>query len=193
MEGDTEAQKILTNLDVSADLEPEFSLTKGDLRRDGKLYVGNSKGVRQGILQNLHNSGEGGHSGINATYKRITNILWWPKMLHDVTSWVQQCETYQRFKGEHVNLPGLLQPIPVLGQAWEVITMDFIEKLPKSEGRDTILVVIEKYTKFGHLLAFQHPFTASQVAHTLLDSIIKLYGPPSSIINDRDKIFTSLF
>lgn len=71
--------------------------------------------------------------------------------------------------------------------------MDFIESLPKSDGKDTILVVIDKYTKYAHLVSLQHPFTASQVAQKLLDQVIKLYGPPKVIISDRDKIFTSGF
>lgn len=35
-------------------------------------------------------------------------------------------------------LSGTIQPIPVPSQAWEVITMDFVEGLPKSQGKDTI-------------------------------------------------------
>lgn len=90
-------------------------------------------------------------------------------------------------------MPDLLQPIPIPEQACEVISVDFIEKLPRSEGKDTILVLVGKYTKFCHLLAFQHPFTATQVAQNLLDSVIKLYGPPWSITTVKDKIFTSMF
>lgn len=71
--------------------------------------------------------------------------------------------------------------------------MDFIESLPKSAGRDIILVIIDKYTKYAHFLAPQHPFTASQVAQTLLDNVFKLYGPPTAVITERDKIFTSNF
>lgn len=192
-EEDPEIQDILINLAVDPSLEPDYSLVDGDLRRHEKLYVGNCNGVRQEIMKNLHNSSEGGHSGVNATTKRLTNIFWWPGVNQDVYRWVQECEICQRFKGEHVNIPGLLQPIATPDQAWEVVTMDFIVSLPKSGGQDTILVVIDKYTKYCHLLTFQHPFTATQVAQRLLDSVIKLYGPPKSIITDRDKIFTSLF
>lgn len=59
-----------------------------------------------------------------------------------MTEWIANCEVCQRSKGEHVPTPGLLQPIPIPNQTWQVITMDFIEGLPKSEGKDTILVVV---------------------------------------------------
>lgn len=193
LENDEEVQQILTTLAIDPSAEPEFTMVDGDLRKRGKLYVGASNGVRREIIQNLHDTGEGGHSGVNATHKRIANLFWWPKMSQDVVKWVQECEICQRFKSEHVKSPGLLQPIPIPNQAWEVITMDFIEGLPRSENRDTIMVVIDKFTKYCHLLSFQHPFSATQVAQKLLDVVIKLYGPPKSIITDRDKIFTSRF
>ncbi len=71
--------------------------------------------------------------------------------------------------------------------------MDFIEHLPKSKGKDTILVVVCRFTKNGHFIPLTHPYSASTVAKLFLDQIFKLHGAPQSIVSDRDKIFTSLF
>lgn len=114
-------------------------------------------------------------------------------MARDITVRVTECEVCQRFKSEHVKYPGLLEPISVPHKSWEVATMDFIEALPKSNGKDTILVMIDKYIKYCHLMALQHPFTATQVAQLFLDTLVKLYGPPIMLITDRDKIFISNF
>ena len=69
--------------------------------------------------------------------------------------------------------------------------MDFVEELPTSEGFDTIMVVVDRLTKFSHFVPLRHPFNATQVARASWDSIIKLHGVSHTIISDRDKIFTS--
>ena len=71
--------------------------------------------------------------------------------------------------------------------------MDFVEGLPKSEGADTLLVVVDKLTKFSHFLTLAHPFTATEVARKLMDTVFKLHGLPKAVVSDRDKVFTSQF
>lgn len=44
---------------------------------------------------------------------------------------------------EHLHPPGLLQHIAIPDHAWEMISIDFVEGLPKSNGKDVILVVVE--------------------------------------------------
>lgn len=75
--------------------------------------------------------------------------------------------------------------------------MDFIEGLPKSEGKDTILMVVCKLTKYGYVIPLSHPFTTSIVFKFFVDHVLnymeQLHGAPESIVFDRGKVFTSLF
>jgi hypothetical protein len=82
-------------------------------------------------------------------------------------------------------------PIPEL--IWQDITMDFIEGLPNSFGKQVILVVVDRLSKAAHFMALRHPYTAAEVAQSFMDNIFKLYGCPASITSDRDPIFISQF
>jgi hypothetical protein len=78
--------------------------------------------------------------------------------------YVQQCSTCQLNKSESVASPGLLQPIPTPEGPWSLIAMDFVSGLSRSNGKDVLLVVIDKYTKYCHLLTHSHPFKAAEIA-----------------------------
>lgn len=71
--------------------------------------------------------------------------------------------------------------------------MDFISGLPTSEQYDCIIVVIDKFTRYGHFIPVKHPYTALKVAKIFLDHVYKLHGMPRLIVSDRDPIFTSEF
>ena len=70
--------------------------------------------------------------------------------------------------------------------------MDFIEVLPKSDGVDTILVAIDRLTKFGHFIALKHPFTALNVVAKFVKEMVRLHFP-TTIVSDRNKVFMSVF
>ena len=71
--------------------------------------------------------------------------------------------------------------------------MDFIEGLPRVEGCSTILVVVDRLSKYVHFMSLKHPYFAQTVATVFVKEIVRLHGIPSSIIIDRDKIFLSHF
>ena len=71
--------------------------------------------------------------------------------------------------------------------------MDFITRLPKSEGKSAISVIVDRMTKYAHFFALSHPFKASKVATTFMETVQKLHGSPNIIVSDRDPIFTGHF
>jgi hypothetical protein len=141
----------------------------------------------------MHSTVIGGHSGTKATYQRLKHLFQWKGMKKDMESFIQQCKICWQAKHESVHPAGLLQPLPIPQGAWQEITMDFIEGLPLSENCDTILVVVDRYTKYAHFLALKHPFTAKGVARLVMDNVVKLHGCPRTIVSDRDKVFLSMF
>jgi hypothetical protein len=111
-------------------------------------------------------------------------------MKKSVTDVVQGCSICQQAKPDHNRYPGLLQPLPVTDSTWSMVSLDFVEGLPTSGHFNCILVVVDKYTKFAHFVPLKHPFTALSVAKVYMDNVYKLHGLPTSLISDRDKVFT---
>lgn len=85
-------------------------------------------------------------------------------MKANVISFVQACDTCKLTKSENTPYPGLLQPLAIPDQAWTHFSMDFIEGLTKSDGKNVILVVVDRFSKYAHFLALSHPYTAISVA-----------------------------
>lgn len=77
--------------------------------------------------------------------------------------------------------------------ACQTVTIDFIKGLPTSRRFNCIMVVVHKLSRYAHILALAHPFSAQDVAQLYMEGVFKLYGLPLAIISDRDKIFTSHF
>lgn len=163
------------------------------LLRKGKIVVGKDDQLRKDILLHYHDSALGGHSGTQATYKRISQTMYWKGLKKDVYNHVQACLVCQQHKGETIATPGLLQPIPIPDKVWNELSMDFIVGLPNSKGKTAILVVVDRLSKAAHFIALAHPYTASTIAQVFLDNVYKLHGFPKSIIHDRDPIFMSSF
>ena len=190
---DPRAMELLQRLVVQQDSTGPFSLLAGVIRHKGRVWLGTNKEVQQLVLQAFHAEPVGGHSGAPATYQRIKCIFFWPQLKKDVWQFVQSCSTCLQAKPDRAKYPGLLQPLPVPSESWEMVSMDFIEGLPTSGTANAILVVVDKYSKFAHFIPLRHPFTAATVAKVFFEHIYHLYGLPKSIISDRDRIFTSQF
>jgi len=71
--------------------------------------------------------------------------------------------------------------------------MDFIEALPRVNGKTIILTVVDRFSKYAHFIPLGHPYTAASVAKAFFQEIVRLHGLPATIVSDRDPVFTSDF
>ena len=77
---------------------------------------------------------------------------------------------------------------------FEVVALDFITKLPLSQGYDSILTITDQgCTKMTHFVPCNEAITAEETARIFLEVIVRHYGLPGKIISDRDPRFTSKF
>ena len=71
--------------------------------------------------------------------------------------------------------------------------MDFIEGLPISDGKNKILVVVDKLTKYAHFIGVKRTNSTKETAEAFCKNIYKLHGFPKIIVSDRDAKFKGNF
>lgn len=163
-----------------------YTFRDGLLRYKNRIWVGNDTELQLQLIAAFHDSPIGGHSGFPVTYRRIVSLFKWTGMKPQIKAYVRSCMICQKAKAERVLTPGLLQPLPIPSEPWEMASMDFIDGLPLSHGFDCILVVVDKLTKYSHFIPLKHPYTASKVADVFVDNIYRLHGMPLTLVSDRD-------
>ena len=167
-------------------LDAPWAARDGFLIHGKRLYVPDVDDLRHQVVSLAHSAG---HEGIQKTLVRLRADFYIPgdrRLVHD---FVRSCDTCQRNKTPTTQPAGLLQPLDVPAQVWADISMDFVEGLPKVHGKSVILTVV--FSKYAHFIALSHPYTAASVARAFFDGIVRLHGFPSSIVSDRDPVFTS--
>ncbi|KAK1627668.1 hypothetical protein QYE76_001983 [Lolium multiflorum] len=181
-----DAQQLRQRL-ADGELAAPWRLDEGLLLHGRRIFVPDHGDLRHQALSLAHSAG---HEGAQKTLHRLRADFYIPGDGALVRDWVRACVTCQRNKTETLRPAGLLQPLDVPSQVWADISMDFIEGLPKVGGKSVILTVVDRFSKYAHFIALGHPYTAASVARAFFDGIVRLHGFPSSIVSDRDPVFT---
>jgi hypothetical protein len=79
------------------------------------------------------------------------------------------------------------------------MALDFIIKLLSSVKLitevvfDLILIIIDRFIKYGYFILYKESLSAEELAYTFNKHIIENYEISKKIISDKDKLFTSRF
>jgi hypothetical protein len=127
------------------------------------------------VLELVHGLG---HEGVHKTLHRLRADFHLPNDCLAVQEFVRVCAVCQRNKGEHLQPGGLLQPLGVPTAVWSDVAMDFVEALPKVNGKSVILTVVDRFSKAAHFIPLGHPYSATTVARVFFSEIVCLHGIP---------------
>lgn len=110
-----------------------------------------------------------------------------------IREYVRSCDTCARSKNARHKPFGMLLPLPLPHRPWTAISMDFIVKLPRSRSFDSVLVVVDRFTKMAHFIPCKESCTSAELANLVFAHVFKLHGLPDSIVSDRGPQFVSKF
>jgi len=86
-----EDKQLFTELSISSTNKKGYEMKDGVIRFQGRVWMRHNSLAQQHILEVVHSSGIGRHSGITATYSRIKTLFAWPNMKQTMHTFVQQC------------------------------------------------------------------------------------------------------
>ena len=86
-----------------------------------------------------------------------------------------------------------MYPLDILQGPWQEISIDIIGPLPKSNGIDAIVVIVDRFTKIIHLKATTMNISSEGIARIYRDDIWKLHRIPRKILSDRGPQFALKF
>jgi len=113
--------------------------------KEDALVVAGDNNLKRGVISAFHDPPYRRHLGISNTIALLKQNYWWPNLTKDVEEYVKGCAVCQANKINMHHQKPHLYPIttdPEV-QPFKVITMDFITKLPLSQGYDSILTIMD--------------------------------------------------
>ena len=114
-----------------------------------KIYVPDSATLWEKIITKHHDSKLASHPGYTKMYKLITRNYWWPRILEDIKWYVMGCEKCQVTKPNWQPKQNYLYSNKVPQNPWEIISIDLIELLPESARYNSILVIVDQFSKIA--------------------------------------------
>ena len=112
-------------------------------------------------------------------------------MTREVKRYIEGYNTCQCNKNHTEQPAGKLMPNSIPDKAWTHILADFITKLPLVQGYNSILVVVDRFTKMAHFVPTTKKTTAEGLARLFRDNMWQLHRLPKSIISDRGLQFVA--
>ncbi|MBW0535489.1 hypothetical protein O181_075204, partial [Austropuccinia psidii MF-1] len=158
-----------------------------------QVVVPNDPTIQISILQKHHDSPLAGHPGQEVTLKLVKRDFHWSGMTQFIKDCVSSCQQCSRNKNINHKKFGLLKPLPIPNVPWICLSMAFITQLPLSSSFDSILVIVDRFSKMAVFIPTMSSITSLDLANLFMKDIFSKHGLPSRIVSDRSPLFVSSF
>ena len=150
--------------------------------------------LRNRIQEEAHGSRYSIHLGSTKMYHDLRELFWWEVLKEVIAEFVAKCPNFQDAKAEHQKQSGLLQEIQVPTWKWEIVNMDFVVSMPRTQRKHySIWVVVDRWTKYAHFIPIKSTYLTEDYARIFIDEIVCRHGILLSIVSDRGDQFKSRF
>ncbi|KAF8748451.1 hypothetical protein RHS01_10832 [Rhizoctonia solani] len=170
----------------------DYEMEAGLLFYQGRIVVPDVGTLRTDLLRIYHDSPLSGHPGRQRTLELISRVYYWPGIRANTYWHVDSCETCQRIRRpKYSSIPP--QPLELPSRPWQHVSYDMIVDLPKDGNSDSILVIVDSFTKYVILVECSKKLKAPELADLFLRHVWKRYGMPKKTVLDRGRVFNNKF
>lgn len=149
--------------------------------------------MRKLIFDQVHEKPTAGHWGSMKTLDLLTRTFDWQNSRADIIKFCKLCRSCQSIKVDRRPPQGTMMPLPIPDRPWSTIGVDFIVKLPQSGGFDSVMVIVDHFSKTAHFIPAKETWSAYDLALAFVNTVFKLHGLPDKIVSDRGTVFMSQF
>jgi hypothetical protein len=178
---------------TKAKADREVWETKDGLAYRGGLVVVADDKVKRRILELAHDLPVTGHPGQQKTREIISRDFFWYKLTDDVNKYVKGCRKCQQTKVFPAKPQGELHPNEIPHKPFQIISVDFLTDLPASQGYDSIMIVVDRFSKRVYTAPCNKALNSEGTARLFKDVVWRYEGLPETVISDRGPQFVSEF
>jgi len=141
---------------------PEYSVHEGLIYHNERLCIPTDRSVRETLLVIYHD--DQNHFGTSNSQSNFSRDFLWPGIMNDVETYIRFCDSCAQKKSATQAPAGFLYPLSVPVNRFTEIALGFVGPIPKSNGYDCILIMIDRLMNYVLIKPTTTTTTASDTA-----------------------------
>ena len=111
----------------------------------------------------------------------------------EVREYIEACSVCTQNKTSSRARMGLLHPLPIPSRPWSDIAIDFVTGLLVSQGNNTVLTVVDCFSKMVKFISLPKLPSAKETAEVMMNNVFRVHGFPKDIVSEQGPQFVCRF